>query len=106
MSYFNIHYQIWRPNPLIGDIDEDCGGMELTGIAGMGNGTQTFGYLSQQSECLENMVREHNKAVVSNHDELFHKFRSLVESVRTYDQYVDQFLSEEHCGWWWVWETW
>lgn len=45
------------------------------------------------------MVREtNNRAIVKNDDELFHKFRSLIGSVRTYEQYqrLDKLLNEEH----------
>lgn len=81
------------------DNDDDCG-IEITGTAAMGHGSQTFGYLSQQSECLENLVRENFRADVIgiNHEQLLHKFRSLLGSLRNYDQYqrIDQLLNEEH----------
>jgi hypothetical protein len=81
------------------EVEDACSGMELTGTASMGNGSQSFGFLSQNSEYLENMVREtNNRAIVKNDDELFHKFRSLIGSVRTYEQYqrLDKLLNEEH----------
>jgi hypothetical protein len=79
--------------------NDDDSGFEITGVAAMGHGSQTFGYLSQQSECLENLVRENNRADPAiNHEQLLHKFRSLLGSLRNYDQYqrIDQLLNEEH----------